>query len=303
MVLLAGEQSCMVMRPYQVYAVQNIVECIHRRTAATATSGTPRQRQDADLVQGLHAAEGERHPQACSSWTAKTSTARRGRSSTNSRKAASKKHQHRDLVRRLLSDDYADKVIVTTIQKLGLALENSKRNKQRERNKGAGTPVQLERCMVFIFDECHRSQFGENHKAIKVLPQGPVVWFHRHAHLREQNASVQQIDGASGRYHHRRPVPALPARRTITHAIEDGNVLRFHIDYFKPKENLIRPNPAEAIAKRVSSTPSWPSTTPPPAKTLQRHAGHPPSTTPLIPRAVQRRCRPRSRPPMPTSSP
>src|SRR5208282_5010810 len=35
------------------------------------------------------------------------------------------------LVRRLLSDDYADKVIVCTIQKLGLALyENSKHNKQ-----------------------------------------------------------------------------------------------------------------------------------------------------------------------------
>jgi type I restriction enzyme R subunit len=35
------------------------------------------------------------------------------------------------LVRRLQSDDYADKVIVTTIQKLGLALdENSKHNKQ-----------------------------------------------------------------------------------------------------------------------------------------------------------------------------
>jgi type I restriction enzyme R subunit len=39
------------------------------------------------------------------------------------------------LVRRLLSEDYADKVIVTTIQKLGLALdENSKRNKQRSKN-------------------------------------------------------------------------------------------------------------------------------------------------------------------------
>src|SRR5690606_12655227 len=37
------------------------------------------------------------------------------------------------LVRRLLSDDYSDKVIVTTIQKLGLALdEQSKRNKNRQ---------------------------------------------------------------------------------------------------------------------------------------------------------------------------
>src|SRR5690554_3685461 len=38
------------------------------------------------------------------------------------------------LVQRMLSDDRSDKVIVTTIQKLGLALdENSKRNRQKEK--------------------------------------------------------------------------------------------------------------------------------------------------------------------------
>src|SRR5262249_47038234 len=76
------------------------------------------------------------------------------------------------LVRRLLSDDFANKVIVCTIQKLGLALdETSRRNKQRERTgqstyKDMLDPLRNKR-MVFIFDECHRSQFGENHKAIK----------------------------------------------------------------------------------------------------------------------------------------
>jgi hypothetical protein len=40
---------------------------------------------------------------------------------------------------------------------------------------------------------------------------------------------------------------------TITHAIEDGNVLRFHVDYFKPKEEKGKkaPKPGEAIAKRA----------------------------------------------------
>jgi len=48
------------------------------------------------------------------------------------------------LVRRLLSDDYADKVIVTTIQKLGLALdENSKRNKQQKKDGKATYKEQL----------------------------------------------------------------------------------------------------------------------------------------------------------------
>ena len=44
------------------------------------------------------------------------------------------------LVKRLTSDDYRDKVIVTTIQKLGLALnEDSKRN--QEKRKGANRPT------------------------------------------------------------------------------------------------------------------------------------------------------------------
>jgi type I restriction enzyme R subunit len=41
---------------------------------------------------------------------------------------------------------------------------------------------------------------------------------------------------------------------TITHAIEDGNVLRFHIDYFKPEgpeDKPAPPKPGEAVAKRA----------------------------------------------------
>jgi type I site-specific restriction-modification system R (restriction) subunit len=66
------------------------------------------------------------------------------------------------LVERLLSTDYADKVIVTTIQKLGLALDGANKNNYKEQLK----PLASQR-IVFIFDECHRSQFGENNKAIQ----------------------------------------------------------------------------------------------------------------------------------------
>jgi len=62
----------------------------------------------------------------------------------------------------LLSSDYADKVIVTTIQKLGLALDGTNKRNYKERLE----PLSKKR-VAFIFDECHRSQFGENHKAIK----------------------------------------------------------------------------------------------------------------------------------------
>ncbi len=43
------------------------------------------------------------------------------------------------LVRRLLSEDYADKVIVTTIQKLGLALDETGKETQQHKNKGRFT--------------------------------------------------------------------------------------------------------------------------------------------------------------------
>jgi type I restriction enzyme, R subunit len=51
---------------------------------------------------------------------------------------------------------------------------------------------------------------------------------------------------------------------TITHAIEDGNVLRFHIDYFKP-EGKNPPRPGEPIAKTRRHRSHPPNTTPPPA--------------------------------------
>ena len=160
------------------------------------------------------------------------------------------------LVRRLLSDDYADKVIVTTIQKLGLALdENSKRNKQRT-NSGQATykeqlaPLQDKR-IVFIFDECHRSQFGENHKAIKAFfPKAQLFGF-TGTPIFEDNASRTQIEDEQASLRTTEDIFQKQLHAyTITHAIEDANVLRFHVDYFKPEgKNL--PKPGEALAKKA----------------------------------------------------
>uniref|UniRef100_UPI000593725C type I restriction enzyme subunit R domain-containing protein n=1 Tax=Chromobacterium haemolyticum TaxID=394935 RepID=UPI000593725C len=163
------------------------------------------------------------------------------------------------LVRRLLSEDYADKVIVTTIQKLGLALdENSKRNKQRSKNGQATYKEQLEalqdKRIVFIFDECHRSQFGDNHQAIKAFfPKAQLFGFTGTPIFggEKGNATRIKIDGEVASYQTTEELfhKQLHAY-TITHAIEDGNVLRFHIDYFKP-EGKKPPKPGEAIAKKA----------------------------------------------------
>jgi type I restriction enzyme R subunit len=163
------------------------------------------------------------------------------------------------LVRRLLSEDYADKVIVTTIQKLGLALdETSTRNKQRKNNDQPTYKEMLaslsDKRIVFIFDECHRSQFGENHKAIKAFfPKAQLFGF-TGTPIFDANASLQKIEDTTASM---RTTADLFQKQlhayTITHAIEDRNVLRFHVDYFKPKEEPGKSpaKPGEAIAKRA----------------------------------------------------
>jgi type I restriction enzyme R subunit len=164
------------------------------------------------------------------------------------------------LVRRLVSDDYADKVIVTTIQKLGLALdETSTYNKPGKKNgtkNGKATfkdrlTLLRDKRMVFIFDECHRSQFGQTHQTIKnFFPRAQLFGF-TGTPIFPENATVRQIDGdiATLRTTEDLFQSELHAY-TITHAIEDKNVLRFHVDYFKPDgENP--PRPGETPAKRA----------------------------------------------------
>jgi type I restriction enzyme R subunit len=138
------------------------------------------------------------------------------------------------LVRRMLSEDYANKVIVTTIQKLGLALDPNNKNNYKERLQALS-----DKRIVFIFDECHRSQFGENHKAIKeFFPKAQLFGF-TGTPIFGDNATYKQIDGTVGYYVTTKDIFQNPLHNyTITHAIEDRNVLRFHIDYFKPEKNV-----------------------------------------------------------------
>jgi len=151
-------------------------------------------------------------------------------------------------VRRLLSDDYADKVIVTTIQKLGLALDGSNTRNYKKRLE----PLRDKR-MVFIFDECHRSQFGDNHTAIKEFFPNAQLFGFTGTPIFEQNAIYKQSEGQQGSW---KTTVEIFQRQlhayTITHAIEDRNVLRFHIDYYKP-EGQNKPQPGEPLAKRAIS--------------------------------------------------
>lgn len=261
MVLIESEQKLMIMRPYQVYAVQNIVKCIEEDNGNgfiwhTTGSGKTLTSFKASTLLKLND-----HIHKCVFVVDRKDLDRQTREEFNrfQEGCVEENTNTATLVRRLLSEDYADKVIVTTIQKLGLALdETSKRNKQRKRNdqptyKEMLAPLSGKR-MVFIFDECHRSQFGENHRAIKeFFPRSQLFGF-TGTPIFEANATLQKIEGTQASM---RTTEDLFQKQlhayTITHAIEDGNVLRFHIDYFKPREEKGKttPKPGEAIAKKA----------------------------------------------------
>jgi hypothetical protein len=99
-------------------------------------------------------------------------------------------------------------VIVTTIQKLGLALDGSNKRSYKERLE----PLRDQR-MVFIFDECHRSQFGENHKAIKEFFPNAQLFGFTGTPIFDDNASYQQIEGQQASLqNHGGHLPAATAR-------------------------------------------------------------------------------------------
>jgi type I restriction enzyme, R subunit len=261
MVLIQGEQKLMIMRPYQVYAVQQIVKCIEDDAGNGYIWHTTGSGKTLTSFKASTLLKQNEHIHKCLFVVDRKDLDRQTREEFNrfQEGCVEENTNTASLVRRLRSEDYADKVIVTTIQKLGLALdEDSKRNQQRKRNdqptyKELLEPLRDKR-IVFIFDECHRSQFGDNHKAIKkFFPKAQLFGF-TGTPIFEQNATKQKIEDATASL---RTTEDLFQKQlhayTITHAIEDGNVLRFHVDYFKPKEEAGKeaPKPGEAIAKRA----------------------------------------------------
>ncbi len=265
MVLIASEQKLMMMRPYQVYAVRQIVNCIHQDSGNGYIWHTTGSGKTLTSFKASTLLKDNPDIEKCLFVVDRKDLDRQTREEFNKFQEGCVEENTNTaaLVCRLLSEDYADKVIVTTIQKLGLALdENSKRNQQRKKNDQPTYKEQLEalkdKRIVFIFDECHRSQFGDNHQAIKAFfPRAQLFGF-TGTPIFEANASLQKIEDTQASM---RTTEDLFQKQlhayTITHAIEDGNVLRFHVDYFKPKEDegnakkTPASKPGEGITKRA----------------------------------------------------
>jgi len=258
MVLIASEQKLLMMRPYQIYAVKAIVDGITQNCGNGYIWHTTGSGKTLTSFKASTLLKDNPDIEKCLFVVDRKDLDRQTREEFNKFQegCVEENTNTASLVRRLISDDYADKVIVCTIQKLGLALdENSKRNKQQKKDGKQTFKEQLEplrdKRIVFIFDECHRSQFGENHKAIKeFFPKAQLFGF-TGTPIFDENAAQQKIEDTQASM---KTTEDLFQKRlhayTITHAIEDGNVLRFHVDYFKP-EGKNPPKPGEPLAKKA----------------------------------------------------
>jgi len=117
------------------------------------------------------------------------------------------------LVKKLAGDH---KLIVTTIQKLNTAISKAKFDGPLEAIK--------DKRIVFIFDECHRSQFGETHKRIvKSFTKAQLFGFTGTPIFAENKVGYKTTKDLFTDCLH---------NYVITDAIKDENVLRFSVEYW-----------------------------------------------------------------------
>src|ERR1051326_6345303 len=165
MVRIASEQRLLVMRPYQIYAVQAIVDCIEQNNGNGYIWHTTGSGKTLSSFKASTLLKENDNIDKCLFVVDRKDLDRQTREKFNrfQEGCVEENTNTESLVRRLLSDDKADKVIVTTIQKLGLALDGAD---GRASYRDQLAPLRDQR-MAFIFDECHRSQFGKTHEAIR----------------------------------------------------------------------------------------------------------------------------------------
>lgn len=260
MVLVETEQKLLVMRPYQIYAVKAIDDCVKQNRGNGFIWHTTGSGKTLTSFKASTLLKDNREIEKCLFVVDRKDLDRQTREEFNKFQEGSVEENTNTetLVRRLLSTDYADKVIVTTIQKLGLALDGKEYRRNALRLNNASRLSYKERLeplrdkrMVFIFDECHRSQFGENHKAIKEFFPNAQLFGFTGTPIFDEN-STQKI--REDQYETYKTTESIFEKQlhayTITHAIEDRNVLKFHIDYFKG-EGSVQAKPGEAIAQQA----------------------------------------------------
>ena len=155
----------------------------------------------------------------------------------NFEKGCANSNTSSNILQRQLNDPSADKrIIITTLQKLSSLLKKKKEINCAEKN------------VVMIFDECHRSQFGDMHVAITRAFRKYYIFGFTGTPIFAKNAGAGKFANlrttaqAFGGEPDENGQPTRPLHAyTIIDAIRDKNVLKFKVDYIstmKAKEGI-----------------------------------------------------------------
>ena len=141
MVLVVSEQRLMIMRPYQIYAVKAIVDCINQNRGNGYIWHTTGSGKTLTSFKASTLLKDSPEIEKCLFVVDRKDLDRQTRLEFNKFQAGcvEENTNTENLVKRLTSDDYKDKVIVTTIQKLGLALDDNSKHNQDKKKKGEPT--------------------------------------------------------------------------------------------------------------------------------------------------------------------
>ena len=224
-VMHEGDKSMMVLRPYQYYAVEEIIDKVQNTNRngyiwhTTGAGKTLTSFKAAQLVSELDGIDKvmfvvDRHDldtQTQSEYDAFEPGAVDSTSDTG------------ELTRRLQSDS---KIIITTIQKLNAAVTRPWYSSKLQEIKDSR--------IVMIFDECHRSHFGDSHRNIVNFFNNLQIFGFTGTPIFAENSTDKQttkdiFDECLHRY-------------LIKDAIADENVLGFLVEYYHGNTNVSNGN-------------------------------------------------------------
>ena len=221
MVLHEGDKSLMVLRPYQFYAVEKILDRVENSNDngyiwhTTGAGKTLTSFKAAQLVSEIAGVDKvmfvvDRHD---------LDTQTQAEYEAFEPGAVDNTENTAELVHRLRSNS---KIIITTIQKLNAAVTRQWYSKSIE-------SVRHKR-IVMIFDECHRSHFGECHNNIvKFFDNTQMFGFTGTPIFAENAVENHTTKEIFGNCLH---------RYLIKDAIADGNVLGFLVEYFDGNKDV-----------------------------------------------------------------
>ena len=219
-VLHEGDKCLMVLRPYQFYAVEQILDRVQNSNKngyiwhTTGAGKTLTSFKAAQLVSELDGIDKvmfvvDRHD---------LDTQTQSEYEAFEPGAVDNTDNTYQLIKRLSGDS---KIIITTIQKLNCAVTRDYYNKhlQEIRNQK----------VVMIFDECHRSHFGDCHKNIVKFFNNLQIFGFTGTPIFAENAKQDHTTAeVFGECLH---------RYLIKDAIADENVLGFLVEYYKGQQD------------------------------------------------------------------